>query len=83
LMIDVTLPALNAALGFLDVSLQDGLLHRTSYRSSMESGPLSSGSNQRQKRVSLTKHDSRSSHIQTEGGLRRIGQRPDVDEGGA
>jgi hypothetical protein len=52
LVIDVTLPALNSAFSFLDVSLQDGLLHRTSYRSSMESGPLSSGSNQRQKRVS-------------------------------
>jgi hypothetical protein len=42
LMIDVPLAALNAAFGFLDVSLQERSLHPTSYRSAMESRPLSS-----------------------------------------
>src|SRR5882757_371970 len=44
LMIDVALAALNAAYGFLDVSLQEGSLHRTSYLSAMESRPFSSRS---------------------------------------
>jgi hypothetical protein len=76
LTIDVPLPTLNAAFRFLDVSLQEVrfigqltghrwkaghfLLDRTSDRSAFP----------------LTKHDSRNSHIETEGGLLRIGQAP-------
>ena len=44
LTIDVALAALNAAFGLLDVSLQEGSLHRTSYLSAMESRPFSSRS---------------------------------------
>jgi hypothetical protein len=44
LMIDVALATLNAAFGFLDVSLQEGSLHRTSYPLAMESRPFSSRS---------------------------------------
>jgi hypothetical protein len=44
LMIDVALAALNAAFGFLDVSLQEGSLHRTSHLSAMKSRPFSSRS---------------------------------------
>jgi hypothetical protein len=80
-MIDVTLPALNAAFGFLDVSLQEGSLHRTFYRSAMEMGHSLLGW-RRNDRSPLPRamHDNKNNHrAETEAGLRRIGRRSHVN----
>ena len=78
LMIDVTLPALNAALGFLDVSLQEGSFHRTFCRSAMESGPFPLDrrfSDRSPLRRAM--HDNRNNHrAETEAGLRLINGLP-------
>jgi len=78
LMIDVALAALNAAFGFLDVSLQEGSLDRTSYLSAMESGPfLLDRRFSDRSPLRRAMHDNRNNHrAETEAGLRLINGLP-------
>ena len=76
LMIDIALAALNAAFGFLDVSLQERSLHRTSYRSAKEVGHfLLDRRHSDRNPLRRAMHDNRNNHrAETEAGLRRMGQ---------
>ena len=78
LMIDVPLAALNAALGFLDVSLLEGSFHRTFCRSAMESGPfLLDRRFSDRSPLRRAMHDNRNNHrAETEAGLRLINGLP-------
>ena len=79
LVIDVPLPALNSAFSFLDVSLQDGLLHRTPYGHRWKAGHFLLDRTSDRSPFLLVAHDSRNGHrVETEAGLRLMDGPPSV-----
>jgi hypothetical protein len=78
LMIDVPLAALNAALGFLDVSLQEGWFHRTYTDQRWKAGHfLLDRRFSDRSPLRRAMHDNRNNHrAETEAGLRLINGLP-------